>query len=626
MKTVLVTTPIRPKPTVTPPFGVLAILQYLRKNGVEDVEFYHIDGIRPSYEDVLAYFREKKPSVVGISSVVSTAYAYTKRLAQTIKRMHPDTLIVVGGNLAASAEVLLRRAGVDICVTGEGEQTFLEIVRRAETTRVPADFGDIAGIAYLDGSGRLRTSCYAESLPADQVFDIRWEDLSAAADIGIYIYDPLIPGEEEYWLRDDPRARDPHRRGRKLATLRCSKGCVARCTFCHRWDKGIRYIPVDILVERVKELIDKYNVGFIAVGDENFGTDRRWLAEFCSKIKPLDILWRVAGMRVNCVSPEIIAMMRDAGCVTIMYGMETGSERIIKIMEKKVRIQDNYDALAWTIDAGLYTVVQLVVGMPGETRETIDETIAFCKFALTRARRQNPNDLSINYAQALPGTPLYEFARAHRMIGSGIDGEEAYLLRISDKDAHDEVTTLNFTDASDLECQTWRTRIQIETNYHYVRTFGLSHFHRVLLNDSNFFRRPRRESGFFANPKRLVDRSIAVDTINEDREIIDLDVAARLPSLWSLLANGNLGMAVICYPVLFYRLRGILGTMVLIRAAVRNGPLYALGLLLRHWRHAFNGVRRKRMVESYRSLRKIVNEDNVGGENDPTMAVLRQGR
>lgn len=628
MKTIIATTPIRPRPTTTPPFGSLAILNYLRKNGVADAEFYHIDGNRPRYEDVLAYFREKKPGVVGISSVVSTAYAYTKRLAQDIKRMFPDTLVVVGGNLAASAEVLLRRAGVDLCVTGEGERTFLDIVRRAETTRRPADFADIAGIAYLDADGRLRATAYAESLPAGEVFDTRWEDLAAVTDIGIYIYDPLVPNEEEYWLRDDPRARQPHRRGKKIATLRCSKGCVARCTFCHRWDKGIRYIPVDLLIARARELIEKYDVGFIVVGDENFGTDRRWLAEFCAKIKPLDLLWRVAGMRVNCVNPETIAMMKDAGCVAPMFGMETGSERMLQIMEKKVKLADNYNAMQWTVDAGLYTVVQIVLGMPGENSKTVDETVDFCKFAMTRSPRQNPNDLSINYAQALPGTPLYEFARARGMIGAGLDGEEEYLLRISDKDAHDEVTTLNFTDSSELECQTWRTRIQIETNYHYVRTYGLDRYRRVLLNDTNFFQRPRQEDGYFANPKRLVDRAIAVDTLHDERETFRLESDARLPSLAGLIAKGNLGLAVICYPTLFYRLRGLLPLMVLMRAAVRNGPGYAVRLLARHVRHGFAaGVAAgRRMIGDYKSLRKIVDENASLPGSDPATIPLRKGR
>ena len=111
--------------------------------------------------------------------------------------------------------------------------------------------------------------------------------------------------------------------------------------------------------------------------------------------------------------------------------------------------------MRWTIEAGLATVVQLVIGMPGETSETIRETIEFCKYAMTLHPDQNPNDNSINYAQALPGTDLYEYGRHKGLIGTDLDGEEEYLLSISDRDAHDEFVTLNFTERPVLGFGLW---------------------------------------------------------------------------------------------------------------------------------------------------------------------------
>ncbi|MGE5505906.1 MAG: B12-binding domain-containing radical SAM protein [Actinomycetota bacterium] len=626
MKVLIVNTPIRPRPTSTPPFGSLALLNYLRRHG-EQAEFYNIDGNRPPYDEALKRIVEARPDVLGISAVVSTAYAFTKRLSLDVKRLLPDCLVVVGGNLAASAEVLLNRTGTDICCTGEGEEAFLAIVRRAKETRVAAEFADIPGLAVLGRDGSLLNTGFAPSLPASQVFDIDWDELFASAPADTYINDPVRDDEVEYWLQGDPRTFQPHRRGKKLVTIRCSKGCVARCTFCHRFDKGIRYIPVDLLVERLTLLKERHEVGFFAVGDENFGTDRRWLAEFCEKVKPLDLLWRVSGMRVNCVTPEQIAMMRDAGCVTLFFGMETGSERMLQVMEKKVQLADNYNAMEWTIGAGLYTVVQLVLGMPGETSDTVAETIEFCKFAMTLDARQNPNDLSINYAQALPGTPLYDFARARGLIGGGVDGEEAYLLRVSDKDAHDEVTTLNFTDQPRLVCQMWRPRIQIEVNAAYVAQFGLDHYHRVLLNDTNYFKRKRPTDGFFANPKRLVDRSLTTDSLHDTKDALEVDDTPRLPPLWGLLRSGNLGMALICYPLLAYRLRALLPLLVLLKAGRAGGIGYAASLVAEWARWLVSGRRATAKLDQYRSLRKIVTEDMAGAlVDDPAMVPLRRGR
>ena len=106
--------------------------------------------------------------------------------------------------------------------------------------------------------------------------------------------------------------------------------------FCHRWDKGIRYIPIPILKERIEELVEKFNVGFISFGDENFGSSHEWLKEFCEMIKPFDLLWRVGGMRVNRVNLDILKMMKDAGCTTVFFGMETVAIRCFKLWRKKL--------------------------------------------------------------------------------------------------------------------------------------------------------------------------------------------------------------------------------------------------------------------------------------------------
>ncbi len=628
MKTLIVTTPIRPSPTDFPPLGSLSLVDYLRRHGVADIEFYNIDANRPEYEAVLAHIRKVKPGVLGISAVVSTAYAYTKRLSQDVKAALPETLIVVGGNLAASAEMLLRMTGTDLCVLGEGERVFLNVVRRAAETRDPTNYADIPGLMLLDGDGNMVNTGYETPLPKEEIYRIDWDDLAASSDIGFFIYDPFQPDGAATWLTKDPRLREPDRQGKTVIQFPSAKGCVARCTFCHRWDKGIRYIPVDVLMRRIEELIEKYNVGILVMADENFGTDRRWLSEFCAKIKFYDLLWRVAGMRVNCITPDQIAMMKDAGCISIIYGMETGSEKMLQIMEKKVKLQDNYNAMEWTVGAGLYTVVQLVLGMPGESPETVAETIAFCKVAMTLDGMQNPNDVSINYAQALPGTPLYEFGRHKGLIGETLEEEEKYLLRISDRDAHDEVNTLNFTDYPTLECQTWRPRITVEVNYQYVTRYGLDHYRRVLLKDANFFKVARKDSGYFANPKRLVDRSITTDTVHDLKEAYLVDEGGKPPSLWSLLKKGNFGLALICNPVVAYRLRRFLVIMILIKHVRSDGFGYAYGLLAEYLWFKLREFRARNVFpHDYKSLRKIVIGD-LGelDRNSPQMMPLRRGR
>jgi len=615
----IVTTPIRPKPTSFSPLGSLTLIHYLRKNGFDDVEFYNIDGSRPDYAEVLAHIRERKPDVLGVSAVVSTAYEYCKRLSVDVKDMLPEALIVLGGNMGASANVLLHRTGVDLVVLGEGENSLVKLCRRAETTRRPKDFADIPGLAFLDEDGVLVNTGYETALPGDQLYEVDWNDLEGSSSIDLYFPKAHDPKTATDHLEDDPRFYEPHRIGKRIATLYTSKGCVSRCTFCHRWDKSIRFIPVPIVMQRLDEVIERFDVGMLHTADENFGTDRRWLAEFCAEIKKRDIIWYV-GTRASGMTPEIVAMMKDAGCTAIVYGNETGSERMLEVMEKKVSIEQNYNAVKWTIEAGLGSTVQLVLGMPGESPETVNETIRFCKFTNTISTSQNPNDLSINYAQALPGTPLYEYARSKGLIGRDLDGEEDYLLAISDRDAHDEYTTLNFTDFPKLICETWRPQITVEVNYAYAEKFGIEAYRQAVMRDTEGFRAAESDTGYYANPRRLIENSASAMPSTEASD--------PYPSLWRLVASGQWGMALITYPVIAYRLRGLLLLLVLAKNVKGRGMNYTWMLVKEYLAFKLKpGTRSGNFSHAYKSLRKIVDRDiGVLPGDETAMVPLRKGR
>ena len=135
--------------------------------------------------------------------------------------------------------------------------------------------------------------------------------------------------------------------------------------------------------------------------------------------------------------------------------METGSEKMLKVMDKVTTVEQNKNTVKWMSETGLYTIIQLVIGMPGETPETIRETIDFTSYFAEQNPDINPNAVSLNFAQALPGTPLYESARRTGKIGQSLDEEEEYLLKISDRDARDGETYVNLTDFPKLELERW---------------------------------------------------------------------------------------------------------------------------------------------------------------------------
>jgi hypothetical protein len=138
-------------------------------------------------------------------------------------------------------------------------------------------------------------------------------------------------------------------------------------------------------------------------------------------------------------------------------------------MEKNLEISHNLSAARWTHEAGIFTVYQLVLGMPGETHRTISETIEMLK-QITEFLPNRPEEyLSINYIQALPGTPVYEYARSKGYLGGTMEDEEQYLISISDINAADDTKFLNFTAEPYLAVQSWRSRILYEVAAHRAR-------------------------------------------------------------------------------------------------------------------------------------------------------------
>ena len=596
-------------------------MKWLRNAGFNDVSLYDIDGNRPSQEEILNHFKRERPDVLGISAVVSTSYKAAKELAAEVRKIREDTVIVLGGPMGASAEIILNRTEVDAVVLGEGERPMVQIAQHLNAGKGIETFIDIPGLAVLNEDNELVNTGYSDPLTSEEIYDYDITDLESSSNIDQYF--PTVSKDisrfRQYFR--DPRAHEAHRRGKTWTNLITSKGCVAKCTYCHRWAKGQRILSLDEVFRRIDFMIERYNIGFFEIGDENFGADIKWLREFCERLKSYDLLWAV-NFRVTRKDPELLDLMIESGCTEICFGLEAGSERMLQVMEKKASLQQNYDAVTWTSERNVFGAVALVIGMPGENNETIGETIEFCKYAQALDPQKNPNQLSCNFAQALPGTPLYEYARHKGIIGRGMDAEEEYLIFISDHNAHDEFTTLNFTDVPTLTCQTWRPRITVEVNYHYVQTHGLNQYHKILMNDLEYYQPAKAESGYYANPLRIIETSKMGDgspPVSDTPEV---------PSLFSLIARGKWGLALVTYPKIAYRARHFLLILTILKNLKKFGGVYTIKLLTEWIGFQFKCLFGKKWQEfDYKSLRKMVNNEfgALSGDN-PAMENLRKGR
>lgn len=589
IKNLWITLPQRDTPGTFAPYGILSVMTYLMKFGYNNMHLYHMDLERPGRQEGIEKIISYQPEILLISAPTSTCYENTKYYAAEIRKRLPNVFIILGGNLAASAEIILKKTEVDMCVLGEGEYPCLEVFDQLSVDFNNRNFRHIKGVGYLNNNGTFVNTGFPDQLPKDQMYDVDWTLLGENA------IKHCMPNFEEctkgsyafkYWFPQGIEEGDKHLLKTNIGILQLSKGCVARCTFCHRFIKGIRFIPPEICVTRIKELRDQYNCGVFTFGDECFGADIKWLHEFCEKVKPLNIRWSAAGVRVQHMTPEIIAMMKDAGCGSIVYGMETGSDKILQIMEKRASLQDNINAFKWTLGAGLYTIPQLILGMPGETPETIDESAEFISHFLTLNKKQNPMELSINFAQALPGTPLYEYARHKKLIGDSLEDEEAYLLHVSDRNAADGDTTLDLTGYPRLILLSWRDVVRITTYYRYVEKFGYEHYLNYVLGEK------------------------------------------KKPNFFELLFKLKFNRMLYVYPRFVYKTRSLLWFYSFLNILIRKRQIKRAFKLF--WEvmvfYAKGGPKSVEKVE-YKSLRKIVEKDlNGPGNTSEEMVELRRGR
>ena len=217
---------------------------------------------------------------------------------------------------------------------------------------------------------------------------------------------------------------------------------------------------------------------------------------------------------------------------------------------------------------------------------------------------------------------LYEFARRIGLIDPGLDGEEAYLLQISDRNAADERTTLNFTTSPFFIHRPWRRRIQLQAAMAYIRKFGKTSYAGLLAGDTRFFARPvSEESGYFNAPKNEVERTCMADSLHGVQRTVS-QKSDGLPSLWSLLRSRQLGLALICYPEKFAPFVPLLPLLELVQGLRIYGPRATVTELIGWLTNS-----RRNLAVPVRSLRKVVFEDMPQVASDlEAMEPLRRGR
>ncbi|MBS3121403.1 cobalamin-dependent protein [Candidatus Woesearchaeota archaeon] len=395
------------------PLGLAYIASHLIKDGYQ-VDILDIDVMMYTDEEVLSIIQKKNFDCVGISAM-SPEFKYVKWISTHIKSKANSPLIILGGALAMhSSEIVLKNTKVDICVMGEGEIILPNILKTIEKSNADNYFEQlktVKGITFMKNGIYIRTTNETQLKDIDSIELPAWNLFS----IESYLKTPFF-FEPEY-----PNSMN----------VITARGCPWNCYFCSKTFNGVRLRSIDKIIEEISILRKKYNVTQIQFAEELVMISESRMLELCGKIKPLNISWMCQG-RVNCITPSLLKKMKEAGCVYVGYGIESGSQRILDNMNKKSTVELNKYAIQETLNAGMKPIVQMMFGYPGEDENSIKETREFCK-----SLHVEPTS-GFAVTTPLPGTKLYEWAKEQGLISDelnylmGLEGVNDLYLNCTD--------------------------------------------------------------------------------------------------------------------------------------------------------------------------------------------------
>lgn len=413
MKVLLVNVPSRAYDR-TPPLGLFYVAGILDRQShqVKIVDIYLKDAslksFSPSFiDDEINSFM---PDIIGFGGIV-TSYSRAKILSCHIREKFPGIIQIAGGPLASVSSLLVEKAGIDVVFHGECELSLPAWLQCIENKK---PFGEIKGISFLRDGKAVRNQNMEQVKNLDTIPFPPYEKIvsyapyineSAPARISevtktAYNYPEVIRNFSKR-IKNNPR----------YIEFISKRGCTHKCFFCYRHVQGIRSHSVDYVIEHMKLLRSLYNIGGFYFADELFNHNKQWVMELCEKIKKYfpDIFFIVCGARVDMMDSEMLDALKESGCIEISYGQESGADTVLNEYQKAVTVEQNFEVTRLTLEKGIFSPVQLVIGSPSESPETVKQTIKFLK-------KLKVYTASINYLLPLPETPSWQYAMSHNLI------------------------------------------------------------------------------------------------------------------------------------------------------------------------------------------------------------------
>ncbi len=352
MRVLLINPPYPVIESLTMPLGLLYLAARLEQAGCE-VHLEDLQLTRSPLTRLEIALHAHPPAVAGITSF-SLNLSMASKILQKVKRFSPDTVTVWGGPHVSfdDREILHQHPWVDVVVRGEGEETLAEVVDRV---RLGKSFEGVLGITYRGEDGDFSTN---PSRPFRQDLD-------------------QLPRPAWHLLK-----LSQYRAFGDGASLITSRGCPHRCVFC----VGRKMIGAKGRFRKPEAVVDEMEalaqLGFrrVRIEDDLFTFRRERALAICKEMdsRGLTIRWR-AYSRVDTIDAELLRWMKRTGCERLLYGAESGSPEILEKIRKGITPEQTRRAVEMTREAGIGVLASFVLGLPGETPQTLQQTLQFAE-------------------------------------------------------------------------------------------------------------------------------------------------------------------------------------------------------------------------------------------------------
>lgn len=381
-----------------PPLGIAYIASYLKKNGIQNVKVFDLAffSVQDAYKSIEPELNST--NIIGISCFTDRRGA-AYELVKLINKNYNNIEIVLGGvHSTFLYEQLLRNLPVSTIFLGESEISFFNFIKSKIENK---PLNEIKGIVYKDDTGNIINNGFPSLI--QNLDEIPFPDISN--------YE--LEKYKSNFYEEQIKFKNKNFTQLKQFGIITSRGCPFKCKYCSTsafWGQNVRFRSIDNVIQEIELLVKKFGIEYILFLDDSFSIKQERVIELCKKIIEcrLEFLWSCI-TRVESLNEEMLYYMKMSNCIGISFGVESGSPKILKNINKKITPDIIRNAFSLAQKNNIKRNVLLMVGNQGENRKTINETLKLLK-------EISPDSGGWGITTIFPGTELYDVSLKNNYI------------------------------------------------------------------------------------------------------------------------------------------------------------------------------------------------------------------